>query len=460
MFWRITKDWKRCLSGRSLLLTGATIITLYIVARALLCPQTGKGIFDGTLLGLVTNVIDVCSLVKVELLVGTALFAYLLPYSKIRALAMLLLGFSLVIAIRAAYTTIPYSQYVAANIILCFVAFLTSFWLSKESFIYRKAFPILLAGVFIYYGIRAFGDLIFVQHADGYRLSILFGHANHLSNVLSFAVIFGFSIVLCAKENKFHGLWWIPIFLLVLALVHTQSRGAWLGFIVGLPASVLYLKKNVSKKRLCLSVLVLVIMIATAAISASPAHIAKRFTNHSPDVKYSVGNRLLLWRYTVGIIRTHWLVGTGIASLGDELRRDKSIRFRNKGVFSSAMNNYLTIAVEAGIPTLALYLACLTYACTIAGKNIKGNGIMVGINAGLLCGVYSMLVFGLTTYTLPRVYATILVWSALGYVISQDAGRCVVQPNADSSKKSKTTQNDVCNREHKAFAVKCRLTPV
>lgn len=398
---------------------GAATIFLSIVARALLYAQTGRGIFDGSLISLTSYIIDINHLINVELLLGTALLVYLLPYSKIRALTILLLGFCLVIAIRTAHTTVLGSQFVAANIIFCCIAFLASFWLGKESLIYGKAFPILLVGVFVYYGIKALGDILFVHHSGGHRLSIFFGHANHLGNVLSFALIFFFSIMLCAKESRFRALWWIPILLLVLALIHTQSRGAWLGFVVGLSVSILYLRKSVPTKRLCLSVLLLMTMIAAAAISVSPTRIAKRFAGRSPDVEYSIGNRVLLWRYTTRIIRDHWLIGTGIASLGDELRRDKNIRFKNKGAFSSAMNNYLTLAAEAGIPTLAIYLMCVMYACAIASRNIKESGVIVGVNVGLLCGVYSMFVFGLTTYTLGRVYATVLPWSALGYVMSK-----------------------------------------
>jgi hypothetical protein len=53
---------------------------------------------------------------------------------------------------------------------------------------------------------------------------------------------------------------------------------------------------------------------------------------------------------------------------------------------------------------------------------------MAGGNTGLLCGAYAMLVFGLTTYSLAGLYATVLLWTALGYPMSQDAGSKAAPP--------------------------------
>ena len=49
---------------------------------------------------------------------------------------------------------------------------------------------------------------------------------------------------------------------------------------------------------------------------------------------------------------------------------------------------------------LILYLVCLVYACKAATRGLEGEGVMAGAPIGLFCGVYSMLVFSLTTYTL------------------------------------------------------------
>ena len=48
----------------------------------------------------------------------------------------------------------------------------------------------------------------------------------------------------------------------------------------------------------------------------------------------------------------------------------------------------------------------------------------------MLCGVYSMLVFACTTYTLGRVYAIMLVWSVLGYLVAAPRQENTIEKSA------------------------------
>jgi hypothetical protein len=84
------------------------------------------------------------------------------------------------------------------------------------------------------------------------------------------------------------------------------------------------------------------------------------------------------------------------------------------------MNNYLNLAVETGIFGVLIYVFVLSMACVGASRNLLVCRSCLGMNLGLLCGVYSMLIFALTTYTLNRVYSNILVWTVLGYLASFD----------------------------------------
>ncbi|MDD3927254.1 MAG: O-antigen ligase family protein, partial [bacterium] len=351
------------------------------------------------------------------IIAGTILLAlFINDRTGIKYPGILLLLFSLIIMIRADYTNSSIKGYVEANIVLSYIAFLASFWLSRETLIYKKAFPFILWGAFTIYGLISFITLLH-GHNDN-RLSVIFEHPNHLGNVLAFAVIFCFASVIQIDKSYLRILSWTLIGFLIAALAHTLSRGAWLGCITGLSMSILYLWKGIPAKQL-LSALAILIVIASVTVSVSfPENISNRFSTNTPDTRVSISNRLLLWNTATKMIKEHWLTGVGVAAFGEVLRRDYQVAFANSESFDSALNNYLTLAVEAGVPALLVYLAAITFACAIAGRSISHAGLIQCTNVGLLCGVYSILVFSSTTYTLSRAYAVILVWSVLGYLVA------------------------------------------
>lgn len=397
---------------RNIILNICGIIFLCTITYSLLWPQKGITPFDQSifqLLGMIYYFI--------WLEIGIGLLYLIFNNDDINSciLTVALIIFSLALYVNSIY--IGDHELVVANITLGLVSYVASNWLTMYAWFYRKLFPFLLIGIFTFYGILSIGELA-IRSDNGYRLQIIFNHPNHLGNLLAFALVFCFAITTSTTHRNSRLLLYLLMLLLTIALVNTLSRGAWLGGIISLTISILYLKRHISLKRICFNLVLLALMIFVGFATISPGYMAKRFSIDSPDMQFSVGNRLLLWRVTVKVIRDHWLTGVGIGNYGQYLRQYYNVSFANHGSFRSAMNNYLNLAAEAGIPILLLYLFCLFYACNIARKNITGEDQRVGINIGLLCGIYSMIIFSLTTYTLGRVYATVLVWSVFGYLAS------------------------------------------
>jgi len=385
-----------------------------IITYALLAPYKNRTPVDKTFVSLISG-IGIGLFILLELIVGAAYLRYSSGKNNVFIMGILLISFTTSLVIRNVYGGL---DLLMANICLSTLVFATSGYLAYSVPIYRKSFPLLLLVIFTLYGFIALIEIASHPLA-GYRLQMLFNHPNHLGNVLAFALVFCFSIAISVTNYRYQIILAIPVVLLVFSLIHTVSRGAWLGGFIGLLMSIYYLKRHVSLKMICISVAMLMLVITGSIIAVSPGYVVKRFSSDSSDVQLSIGNRIVLWRITTRIIQDHWLTGIGIGNFGESLINDYHARFANKGAFQSAMNNYLTLAAEAGIPILLLYLVCLFYACRIALISIHTTvGLQTGINVGLLCGIYSMLIFALTTYTLGRVYATVLVWSSFGYLLA------------------------------------------
>ena len=134
------------------------------------------------------------------------------------------------------------------------------------------------------------------------------------------------------------------------------------------------------------------------------------------------------------MIADHPWLGVGIGQFGTVL---ESRKYKPAAIahlyYESAINNYLTLAAEAGIPTLVLYLLAVILVCVEASKHVQRcRGPYAGLYIGMLCGVYSLLMFGMTTYSLGRVYANVLMWSTLGCLVAL--------PEPSSTKSSSSMQ--------------------
>lgn len=321
-----------------------------LVAYTLLYPARGYTLTDRSLFRL-NSYLTIQRYIALIVIIGSMIYVQRIFILKLRYLSVLTLAFVVIIMLSTRNMAAG-SGIVAANIILGYVALPVSFLLSLKVKLYRHLFPIMLLGVFLIYGVNMLIDSPIhpIRRPLGF-----FAHPNHLGNVLAFAVIFCYSMILKTKKPLTLVFLGLMTALLTFSLVHTISRGAWLGCVIGISASLLYLRKECSLKRKCLSCTLLVLVIIVGVTTASPERVTKRLSNHSGQMDISISNRLLLWRTTLHIIEDHWQSGIGIAQFGETQRKSYPVKFANNGRFGCPLNNYLHIAVEAGVPALKTF---------------------------------------------------------------------------------------------------------
>ena len=410
--------------------------------KILVFPIKGSGITDTSIFGLNYN-LSIFYLLLI-FIVSIILSILLLRKKKYDCYSMgvffnLFIILAFISNFYANHTYFFYGIFVLNNLFVFFFIYLfvVNFIIKFNYFIYLFVFIL-----FVYV-------CVIISNIDfSRRLDVFFMHPNHLGNVLAFGILFLIFLTLSVRNMVMKLIIWSMIFVFSLGLIATISKGAWLGLLFGLIIGIiLWFVFNIKNKKnniLIFKTLIVLFLFAVISIFIiQPKNINERFDLKVKDTEVSTMNRVILWKTSLKIIKEHPFFGVGLGNFGYVLEKDYKTRFLNGETFSSALNNYLTLAAEAGIPTLILYLIIIGYAIYLSIKSIfsknnvdynliSENKYLQGfynffyindftlVKIGLLAGIISMLVFGLTTYTLTRVYSNLLIWSSFGYIITSD----------------------------------------
>ncbi|MFH1644782.1 MAG: O-antigen ligase family protein, partial [Candidatus Omnitrophota bacterium] len=236
-------------------------------------------------------------------------------------------------------------------------------------------------------------DMIRDRHIDPldylHRISSSFKHSNdfgaYLIIVLSVCCGLFFSKLRPFKQR---------ILLLVLGgvlsycLIFTQSRGAWLGFIVSL--FVLAILK--SRK-----LLVVFLILAVLSPFVLPDFVKQRFSDFT-TINQSTGTvweRLKLWQGTAAMIKEHPFLGFGTNTYTKNFPSYKPVDYAD---VRYTHNSYLQMAAEIGIVGSGVLIVFLILLLITAFKGVsycpKGNfrDLYIGLIAGMTgflfhCGV-------------------------------------------------------------------------
>ena len=100
----------------------------------------------------------------------------------------------------------------------------------------------------------------------------------------------------------------------------------------------------------------------------------------------SAGNRLLIWRDTIGIIRDFWLTGTGAGTYVTSM-----IVYQRSSpgwLYNQAHNHYLQLVSEGGLLLGVPVFAALVFFTRDAWRRLSRDGSgMFWIRAGAFCGL-------------------------------------------------------------------------
>ena len=207
----------------------------------------------------------------------------------------------------------------------------------------------------------------------------------------------------------------ILTFILLLLIGLTYSRGAWIGFLVGLIIIVAYKSFRSSKRARALLVL-LIIVLAIGIFFLLPSAIKGRIESVG-TIKGSGLVRLKLWQEALGIIKDFPLFGAGLNTY-----MAVSLRYSIPGGgerMSYAHNSYLQMAAETGLAGLACFLWILVRFFRLEFRALLlRDSPLWGYSLGLLAGISAFLIHSFFDNNLYSLQLATLFWFMLGLAVS------------------------------------------
>jgi len=209
------------------------------------------------------------------------------------------------------------------------------------------------------------------------------------------------------------GLVFLLLIIMLLMLILTQSRGALLGALFGS-----YIFLVLKYKRFLWFIPIILIFLLVFFFTSAGGSLPRLISILDTDLdNSSLPGRLLAWSNTLYVIQDFPLTGVGIGTFNAVFRD-----FYALNIFSSQPdfiyqphNNFLSVAVELGIPALVLYVSIFCIAMITAFRLIKkGRSIIKIMALGLSCGFLAHQVFGITDAFSLGTKMGVIMWIYLG----------------------------------------------
>lgn len=173
----------------------------------------------------------------------------------------------------------------------------------------------------------------------------------------------------------------------------TQSRGAWLGAIVGVYIFLVW-----KDKRFLWAIVIAVVALLIVVRDVGFGGLSGFMNLLDQGQDASVQGRLDIWTRVLRLSRDFAVSGVGLNALNPVYQTFfNPFLFQEPNVFLfHAHNTFLSIAIEMGIPALVLYVSLLSSFGAMAARAWKhSRSINRVLISGLVCGMISHQVFGL-----------------------------------------------------------------
>ncbi|MBP9855809.1 MAG: O-antigen ligase family protein [Candidatus Pacebacteria bacterium] len=281
-------------------------------------------------------------------------------------------------------------------------------------------------GVSIVVSLHAIRQLLGLTdiHQGGARIDANFGNASYLAVYLLFHLFLSAWLWASSKVKNYYGLVALALLWLVqlVLLYHTATRGAIIGFILGIMVTALIIgfKKGGRARALALAVPVIILIGAgtfylirnTELVQKSP--VLERFANMSLS-EGTVQSRFLIWRLSLSGVGENPILGWGPENYNIVFNKYYDARlWPQEQWFDRSHNIYLDWLIHAGLLGLISYLSILALAFWSLIKIIKNNPsqLLAGsLGVGLLVSymVHNFFVF-------DNLVSYFLFLSVIGYI--------------------------------------------
>jgi tetratricopeptide (TPR) repeat protein len=265
--------------------------------------------------------------------------------------------------------------------------------------------------------------------------SATFGYRNFAASYVVLLIPCAIAFYLSEKKMVFRLFWASTTVCLILFLIYTRTRGAWLGLAAAfILATMIYLKARpqfqVPKSIQWYFLIPIISLIIWAAFI--PAHMQQSgkftFDERKTDAITTLTTafspsdargRLIVWQHTLEMVRDHWLMGVGLGSWQYIYPKyDQGDWITHNAAPQRPHNDFIWILSETGIIGLILYIWFLSTLGQTLWQQIKRHPTkvetlwMFGITIGLVA------LAGHSFFSFPRERPAVmfLFWLGVGSI--------------------------------------------
>ncbi len=209
-----------------------------------------------------------------------------------------------------------------------------------------------------------------------------------------------------------------------IALILTQSRSGWLGFIGGfLSLTLLWailLPPTRLRKALWSGIILVGLLGTILIIQVSPQNL--RTFWDEPQQETVVGStatisyRQAIWPAAVAASSDFAFTGTGLGSFRQVARRLYPLNVPPDHDIGHAHNIFLQVALDIGLPGLIAYLAILLIAAVLCWQAARHDEGIRPYAIGFLAGLIAFHIYGLTDTIALGAKPSLLFWWLLGLI--------------------------------------------
>lgn len=209
---------------------------------------------------------------------------------------------------------------------------------------------------------------------------------------------------------------------MLVVLILTKSRGAWLGAAAGLTIVSVY-----HWPRLRRPALAALALVALAGLLMGPAQVAQSLASlAAAPVLGGWNGRLELWSRAIDAIADYPLTGIGMGTFDRviPLRYPYVVLAGAELAIPHAHNLFLQVAVDLGLPGLIAFVALLGIVLTSAlraARNWAAERDLALQAVGLAAGLVAVLVHGLLDAATWGSKPAIFIWGIMGLIMAHRA---------------------------------------
>lgn len=319
--------------------------------------------------------------------------------------------FSTSIKSAAVFIALMMSYFLIANLIRnqaltkrILYTFVFSMFITAVIGLYQKFF---MAANTTWHDTTMFGDI-------GTRIYSTFQNPNVYGEYLVMAIPLAIALMFTQKSLKDRFTVFIMTAAALMALVYTQSRGAWLAFIISM---AIYLLIRTGRMLVIYLLGVLSLPILPFVL---PQSIVSRFMSIGNLSDSSTSYRVSIWRAAINMIEEFFAGGIGIGTTAfSKVYPSYSLAGIEAAPHSHQL--FFQIAIEMGIFALIAFLSLMFI---LIRKNSYGlmhyskkSGYTL-ISSAALCGIIGMLIQGMTDYVWYNYRVFGMFWIVMGLCVA------------------------------------------